>query len=102
MRVRQLGSRDGPRATTKRERRQRAEIPEPLLLLLLLERAHLLRSLLKARPSAAKPTYASSSTVSRRMYVSIAAEKAAKPMPPSTMARGPLLRARTAPEMRPA
>lgn len=86
----------------QREReRQRAEIPEPLLLLLL-ERAHLLSSLLKARPSAANPTYASSSTVSRRMYVSIAAEKAAKPMPPSTMARGPLLRARTAPEMRPA
>lgn len=36
------------------------------------------------------------------MYVSMAAEKAAKPMPPKSMARGPLLRARTAPEIKPA
>lgn len=44
----------------------------------------------------------SSSGVSRRMYESIAAEKAANPRPPNAIARGPLFRARTAPETRPA
>ena len=41
-------------------------------------------------------------TVSQRIYVSMAAEKSAKPAPPNTMAFMPELRPRTAPENAPA